>query len=59
MTYKSGGVRRLIFVNPTKLNDNRYTLGSGVGAKSRFVRSNLYKNAVQSSCCPTKTKLKK
>ena len=59
MTYKSGGVRRLIFVNPTKLNDNVYILGSGVGAKSRFVRSNLYKNAAQSSCCPTKSKSKK
>ena len=59
MTYKSGGVRRLIFVNPTKLNENVYTLGSGVGAKSRFVRSNLYKNSVQSSCCTTKTKSKK
>tara|TARA_Y100000389_G_scaffold205055_1_gene262510 strand:- start:4609 stop:4788 length:180 start_codon:yes stop_codon:yes gene_type:complete len=59
MTYKSGGVKRLIFVNNTKFNDNVYTLGSGVGAQSRFVRSNLYKNAVRPSCCSTKSKSKK
>ena len=36
---------RLIFVNNTKLNENRYTIGSGVGGKSSFVRSALCKRA--------------
>lgn len=45
MTYRTVGVRRLIFVNNTKLNENRYTIGSGVGGKSSFVRTALCKRA--------------
>ena len=48
--YKTAGVRRLIFQNNVGYNYNRYTIGSGVGAKSKFVRSALYKHAAQPSC---------
>ena len=37
----AGGVRRLIFVNPTPLADNRYIVGAQVGAVSRSARRAL------------------
>ena len=51
MTYRTAGVRRLFFIREHKFNYNHYTIGSGVGAKSRFVRSNLNKNAAKPYCC--------
>ena len=49
-TYKTAGVRRLFFVNKAKYNENRYIIGSGVGAKSAFVRLALYQNSAKPSC---------
>lgn len=40
-----GGVRRLIFVNNTKSNDNHYVLGANVGAQSVAVRRALQRRA--------------
>lgn len=31
--------------------DNKYTSGSGVGSRSRFVRSALYNRCATSDCC--------
>lgn len=57
----SGGVRRLIFTNNTKLNDNHYIVGSNIGALNRSVRRSLMRRASNNSngrpCCmfPTET----
>ena len=44
-------MRRLIFTNNTKLNDNKYTSGSGVGVVSSSNRAALRRLASKSSCC--------
>lgn len=51
MVYRTAGIKRLFFIREHKYNYNKYTIGSGVGAKSRFVRSNLRKFAASTSCC--------
>lgn len=46
---------RLIFTNNTKLNDNKYVVGSHIGALNRAVRRALQRrasnNAQQQPCC--------
>ena len=57
----SGGVRRIIFTNNTKLNNNHYIVGSNIGALNSSVRRALMHRASNDSngqpCCmfPTET----
>jgi hypothetical protein len=44
-------MRRLIFTNNTKLNDNNYTNGSGVGVVNSSNRAALKRRASKSACC--------
>ena len=41
----AGGVCRLIFVNPTGYNYNKFIPGSGVGGMNRSVRRYQYRHA--------------
>ena len=41
----AGGVHRLIFVNPTGYNYNKFIPGSGVGGMNRSVRRYQYRHA--------------
>jgi hypothetical protein len=41
----TGGVGRLIFVNPTGYNYNKFIPGSGVGGMNRSVRRYQYRHA--------------
>ena len=50
-------MRRLIFINKTGKNENKYIIGSGINPQSRFVRSALKKNSSnnsQGNCCDFK-----
>jgi hypothetical protein len=51
----SGGVRRIIFTNNTKLNNNHYIVGSNIGALNSSVRRALMHRASNDSngqpCC--------
>lgn len=49
---------RLVFVNSTRLNENKYTSGSGVGGVSSSNRAALKRRAANSYCVETKISTK-
>jgi hypothetical protein len=49
---------RLVFVNSTRLNENNYTLGSGVGGVSGSNRAALKRRAANSYCVETEISTK-
>ena len=48
-------MHRIIFTNNTRLNDNVYTKGSGVGAVSALNRAALKRSLSKNKCCDTTT----